>query len=1302
MKRFKKFMASLLVAVMLLTTAPLSGFAGVELNFDWFDFIVDSIAADTTVFSLNKVSETADKVVIEVKLESGGFAAVDFGIEYNEDVIVKCTEITAILSGGFAVSNPATGLYSAFVETGFKQTGAVIATYTFEKVAGATVFNEDIAMLIDCCTSVDNQSIQTVVINNIPADDSIITSGDCGTDVHWSFNVNGVLRIYGTGNMANYSSTTLPPWNDYKDDIKSVVINNGVTSIGNDTFVGCKNLTSVSIPETVTQIGNTAFRDCTNLPSIVIPGSVTSIGYYAFYGCTGLKVIEIPYGVTTISNYAFANCTGLTTVAIPVTVTTIAKNAFYKCSSVNNVTYKGTQSQWSAITIGEGNEAITDNVGIITASGICGTLLLWQLVNGEKLIITGNGAMRDYYSNSAPWYSYRSQIKSVVMGNGVTSIGDYAFYGCSSLESVELPDSITLIGSDAFYGCSKLTEIRIPDGVESIESYAFYACACLERIELPASLKSIGYEAFAYTSIKELVIPNSVTSINGCILEGNSDIERLTVPFLGSNRNSTATLNYMFGYSYYDNHQVPETLKTVNITNATKIGNYAFRNCSSIENITLNEGITSIGSYAFYQCSSLKEITIPDTVTNISDCAFNGCTAMKVVDLGNNPDLQINYNVFDGCDSVERYSIGSSSINYCTDEYGVLYNKNKSGLIRYTTGNSRTEYTVDSNVAYINENAFENSVNLKKVNLPKDIMSIGLRAFGDCTALEEIIIPDGTDTVCFAAFEGCTSIKEITIPESLSVLGNYAFKDCVSVEKINYDAINLNSDETRTTAFENCGTATDGFEVVFSDSVVNIPEGLFEGRYEYHWNDATEECEICGIASSHYCRYNVSPNIRSITVGSNVKTIGYGAFCDNETLTDLNFNATNCDVASCAFTGCSALSNVVIGEGVTKIPSDFITGCSAVVDVVIPESVKEIGDFAFSNNYALVTVRFNTTDEIIIGDDIFQGSYKAMICCKENSFLHSYATINGIKFAIVDDADSPNFEIKNNVLISYNGRAEDIFVSAASEIGYGAFKNNTQLKRVELSSGATRIYDKAFAGCSALETVIIPQNVSAIGDSAFEGCNNLTIYGYAGSFAESYAKKHGIDFEYITLTVSAETFEVNVFDTLQLVTDYNVFLSEADEIVWSCDDNGVVSVSSTGKVTANKEGEAVVTATSESGLFATCVIKVTAAGTETNGKVNSVTIDDIALDYKGSATIVPSISADAGVGYTVNYSSSNPSVASVDENGKVSTGDTGSATITVVVTDEYGNTVTDTCEVSVDYNWWQWILVIVLFGWIWY
>ena len=168
-------------------------------------------------------------------------------------------------------------------------------------------------------------------------------SGSCGENVTYSFvESTGTLTISGTGYMEDFTSSSKVPWNAYRSSIKKVVINNGVTSIGNEAFDGCTALTSVTIPNSVTSIENSTFDGCTALTSIEIPNSVTSIGNYAFGYCSGLTSIEIPNSVTSIGDYAFGDCTGLTSITIPNSVTSIGEWAFYGCTGLTSMTVEAT------------------------------------------------------------------------------------------------------------------------------------------------------------------------------------------------------------------------------------------------------------------------------------------------------------------------------------------------------------------------------------------------------------------------------------------------------------------------------------------------------------------------------------------------------------------------------------------------------------------------------------------------------------------------------------------------------------------------------------------------------------------------------------------------------------------------------------------------------------------------------------------------------------------------------------------------------------------------------------------------
>ncbi|MGI6205291.1 MAG: leucine-rich repeat protein [Anaerovoracaceae bacterium] len=314
------------------------------------------------------------------------------------------------------------------------------------------------------------------------ADDDLPTSGTCGDNLTWTLDEQGTLTISGTGKMTDfimnqfedgsvdengftiYNSSA--PWNiensfDGAARIKKIVIEPGVTSIGDYAFFKCSSLQSIEIPDGVTSIGSEAFWDCSALKSIEIPDSVTSIGSTAFVSCSALQSIEIPDSVTSIGFAAFMECTSLKSIRIPDSVTSISSITFRLCRSLESVN-------------------IPDGVTSIDSS-----------------------AFADCIS-----------LQSINIPDSVTSIGDNAFASCFSLQSIEIPDSVTSIGFAAFQLCSSLESIEIPDSVTSIEDQTFEACYSLQSIEIPNSVTSIGYIAFKdCRELKSIEIPSSVTSI---------------------------------------------------------------------------------------------------------------------------------------------------------------------------------------------------------------------------------------------------------------------------------------------------------------------------------------------------------------------------------------------------------------------------------------------------------------------------------------------------------------------------------------------------------------------------------------------------------------------------------------------------------------------------------------------------------------------------------------------------------------------------------------------------------------------
>ena len=331
-------------------------------------------------------------------------------------------------------------------------------------------------------------------------------------------------------------------YSDENTEITDLVIPNSVTSIGDYAFQYCRGLTSVTIPNSVTSIGSWAFSDCSGLTSVTIPNSVTSIGGSTFSGCSGLKSVTIPNSVTSIGDYAFKNCSGLTSVTIPNSVTSIGSNAFSGCSGLTSVN-----------------------------------------INSNSII------SKEYSSTFNLSNIFGSQVKSYIIGDGVTSIGSYAFRGCSGLTSVTIPNSVTSIGSSAFYGCSGLTKVIVPDIAAWCNiSFGNYAANPLYYAKHIFSDEN--------TEITDLVIPNSVTAIGDGAFEYCSGLKSVTIP-----------------------------------NNVTTIGGGAFYACCSLTSVTIGYSVTSIGYQAFAYCSGLTSVTIPNSVTSIGKYAFRDCSSLKEI-----------------------------------------------------------------------------------------------------------------------------------------------------------------------------------------------------------------------------------------------------------------------------------------------------------------------------------------------------------------------------------------------------------------------------------------------------------------------------------------------------------------------------------------------------------------------------------------------------------------------------------------------------------------------------------------------
>lgn len=461
-----------------------------------------------------------------------------------------------------------------------------------------------------------------------------------------------------------------------------------LSEIGHSAFASCASLTSVTIPDGVYRIGIAAYMGCTSLQSVTLPSSVESLGEGTFEDCDALKEIWY-YGSPTqwealnpanaIGNYANRIANGslvvhclmsLSVNSSPTAGGTVSvspdpnapgpsEGKYWSSTSVtatampnSGYSFVNWTENGSVVTGTDGNPvgaaytftATADRnlVANFAIGGICGDHLTWTLDGNGTLTISGTGAMYD----SVQWNGQKENIKKVVINNGVTTIGDLAFFQCVNLGSVEIPSSVTTIRSKAFEYCTNLTSVTFADGsqLERIGDYAFSGSG-LGSIQIPSSVTSIGASAFlscgnlesvtfaegsALTSmgvsafqlckkLTSVTIPSGVTSIENYAFDTCTGLTDVTIP-----SRVTSIGNYAFNAcSRLGSIEIPAGVKSIGVD--------AFRDCESLESVTIPSSVTSIGNFAFCSCSKLESVTIPSSVTSMGESAFQHCKKLTNV-----------------------------------------------------------------------------------------------------------------------------------------------------------------------------------------------------------------------------------------------------------------------------------------------------------------------------------------------------------------------------------------------------------------------------------------------------------------------------------------------------------------------------------------------------------------------------------------------------------------------------------------------------------------------------------------------
>lgn len=619
-----------------------------------------------------------------------------------------------------------------------------------------------------------------------------------------------------------------------------------IESLGEEAFYGCGALSNVNLSDKLESVPNYTFGFCSSLMSVTLSSALKSIGDYAFQYCTNLSVIDGGNKLETIGGYAFLQCESLSNVTFPDGLQQIGDYAYQGCKSLTSVELPSTVN-----TVGRG------------AFSECGSLSYMSLPE----VYGANGSTDFYFSYIFSGYGASDNTHCIPNSLSrvkitATSIPDNAFMYCKQLKTIEIPNA-EIIGSNAFYDCSSLENLVLSENLTTIQAYAFKDCYSLSSIDLPSSVTSLGDYAFSgCQQLKKIELPSSVETVGQSAFDGCSNIEEMTLPKIyNNNAYGNNHFSSLFGgYDYWNADYVPSALKKVtvsaseiptyafygcsyieeiNIENATSIGDCAFQDCSSLQNIALSPMLTSIGNGAFGSCISLANINLPNGLTNIGESAFYDCSSLRTLTLPSSLS-HIGDNAFLSCFKLyEIYNLSPLTLETGSTENGMvayyakvihtsqdeepiqtmltdelveligvngeyiatMYTGGETSLALgdlhyngitvsayslakgFINGTSVSALVIGPQVTALSNNCFENNGVLQTVDMSMAmIQSIPDNCFLNCSSLYGVSIPNITK-IGMQAFHSCRLLGAVSLHDNVEI-GELAFAYCSNLQSI--------------------------------------------------------------------------------------------------------------------------------------------------------------------------------------------------------------------------------------------------------------------------------------------------------------------------------------------------------------------------------------------------------------------------------------------------------------------------------------------------------------------------------------